>query len=387
MVEIGAGLGSLTLALVEAGASVTAVEIDRYVLPVLRDQVEPLGVRVVEADALTLDWAELLGAAAPAGRPWTLVANLPYNVAVPLVVRVLEEAPQVSSLLVMVQREVGERLAAGAGDEAYGAVSVKVAYWATAAVVGRVPASVFIPRPRVESVLVRLDRRPPGRPGRPTGSRRPGLRAALRRGAGGIRPSAQDAPALPRGPGRCPRRSRPRASGPRPGPRSWPWPSGSVWPPGTPGAGPEPDPSGAPGPVDERSGGAHGAGQADPLPAGHRRPGRRLPPARVGDGHRGPGRHPRGRGGRRAWRPRDRSGGRRAPRPGWGPAASPPGRTTWWPGPWPRWAARPGCALVKRIPPGPGWAAGRPMPPPCSGGPAAPTRAWPPRSGPTCRSA
>jgi 16S rRNA (adenine1518-N6/adenine1519-N6)-dimethyltransferase len=179
VVEIGAGLGSLTLALAEAGARVTAVEIDRYVVPVLRTQVEPLGVRVVEADALVLDWAELLGPdsveggsaaggsasggsveSAPADESWALVANLPYNVAVPLVIRVLEEAPQITSQLVMVQREVGERLAASAGDEAYGAVSVKVAYWATASVVGRVPASVFIPRPRVESVLVRLDRRP-----------------------------------------------------------------------------------------------------------------------------------------------------------------------------------------------------------------------------------
>ncbi len=170
VVEIGAGLGSLTLALVEAGATVTAVEIDRHVLPVLRAQVEPLGARVVEADALTVDWPVLLGPG-PVGpeagdpgpadaRPWSLVANLPYNVAVPLVMRVLEEAPQVTSLLVMVQREVGERLAAGAGDEAYGAVSVKVAYWARAQLVGRVSASVFIPRPRVESVLVRLDRRP-----------------------------------------------------------------------------------------------------------------------------------------------------------------------------------------------------------------------------------
>jgi len=90
---------------------------------------------------------------------WSLVANLPYNVAVPLVVRVLEEAPQVASLLVMVQREVGERLAARARDEAYGAVSVKIGYWARASVVGKVPSSVFIPRPRVESVLVRMDRR------------------------------------------------------------------------------------------------------------------------------------------------------------------------------------------------------------------------------------
>ncbi len=176
VVEIGAGLGSLTLALAEAGAEVTAVEIDRHVVPVLRSQVEPVGVRVVEADALTVDWEELLGrpggstageALAGADPPertgadrWTLVANLPYNVAVPLVIRVLEEAPGIGSALVMVQREVGERLAAGAGDEAYGAVSVKVAYWARASVVGRVPASVFVPRPKVESVLVRLDRHP-----------------------------------------------------------------------------------------------------------------------------------------------------------------------------------------------------------------------------------
>ena len=155
VVEIGAGLGSLTLALVEAGAEVTAIEVDRYVLPVLRRQVEPLGVSVVEADARTLDFSSILGDRAG----WSLVANLPYNVAVPLVMRVLEEAPQVTSLLVMVQREVGERLAAKARDEAYGAVSVKVAYWARAAVVGKVSANVFIPRPRVESVLVRMDRR------------------------------------------------------------------------------------------------------------------------------------------------------------------------------------------------------------------------------------
>jgi 16S rRNA (adenine1518-N6/adenine1519-N6)-dimethyltransferase len=168
VVEIGAGLGSLTLALAEAGARVTAVEIDRHVVPVLRKQVEPHGVRVVEADALRLDWAELLGD--DLAEPWALVANLPYNVATPLVIRVLEEAPQVGSLLVMVQREVGERMAAGAGDEAYGAVSVKVAYWATATVVGRVPPSVFVPRPRVESVLVRLVRRSdaPWGPGDPS---------------------------------------------------------------------------------------------------------------------------------------------------------------------------------------------------------------------------
>jgi len=166
VVEIGAGLGSLTLALAGTGALVTAVEIDRRLVPLLRSRVEPLGVRVVEADAMNLDWPSLLAGdgdhrddAPDRGGPWTLVANLPYNVAVPVVARVLDEARDVRRMLVMVQREVGERLAAGPHSRAYGAVSVKVAYHATARVVGRVPATVFVPRPRVESVLVLVERR------------------------------------------------------------------------------------------------------------------------------------------------------------------------------------------------------------------------------------
>ena len=156
VVEVGAGLGSLTLALAESGASVVAVELDRYVVPVLRGIVEPAGVRVVEGDALRLDWAEVLG---ESGK-WVLVANLPYNVATPLVLTLLERAPMIGRMLVMVQREAGERLAAGPGDPAYGAVSVKVAYRAEARVVGRVPATVFVPQPNVESVLVSVTRRP-----------------------------------------------------------------------------------------------------------------------------------------------------------------------------------------------------------------------------------
>jgi 16S rRNA (adenine1518-N6/adenine1519-N6)-dimethyltransferase len=156
VVEIGAGLGSLTLALAETGADVTAVEIDRHLVPLLRERVEPAGVRVVEGDATTLDWnAALRGSTA-----WTLVANLPYNVATPLVLDLLDSVPLIERMLVMVQREAGERLAAGPGDAAYGIPSVKVAYWATAEVVGRVGANVFVPRPRVESVLVRIVRRP-----------------------------------------------------------------------------------------------------------------------------------------------------------------------------------------------------------------------------------
>jgi 16S rRNA (adenine1518-N6/adenine1519-N6)-dimethyltransferase len=158
VVEIGAGLGSLTIALAESGAEITAVEVDRGIVPVLRDVVaDRPNVTVVEADATSLDWSALL-----AGHPhWTLVANLPYNVATPLVCDLLDEVPAVTSMLVMVQREVGERFAARPGSEHYGAVSVKVAYWATARVVATVPASVFVPRPNVESALVRIDRHEP----------------------------------------------------------------------------------------------------------------------------------------------------------------------------------------------------------------------------------
>lgn len=163
VVEVGAGLGSLTLALVEAGAGVVAVEVDPGLAAALRDRVASLPVRVVEADALRVDWEALLSGAVPGAggtsRDWSLVANLPYNVATPVVLGVLERADRVRRLLVMVQREVGERLAAGPGGRAYGAVSVKVAYWATASVVGRVPPTVFVPRPKVESALVRIERR------------------------------------------------------------------------------------------------------------------------------------------------------------------------------------------------------------------------------------
>ncbi len=155
VVEIGAGLGSLTLALAETGATLTAVEIDRRLVPVLRSVVASTGVNVVEGDALRLDWASLLGQG-----PCVLVANLPYNVATPLVADLLDGVPAIDRMLVMVQREVGERLAARPGDAAYGAVSVKVAYWATASVAGRVPATVFVPQPKVESALVAIQRRP-----------------------------------------------------------------------------------------------------------------------------------------------------------------------------------------------------------------------------------
>jgi 16S rRNA (adenine1518-N6/adenine1519-N6)-dimethyltransferase len=155
VVEVGAGLGSLTLALAETGAEVTAVEVDGALVPVLEEVVAGTGVRVVHADAMGLDWDAVLG-----GGRWALVANLPYNVATPLVLDLLDHVPAVDRLLVMVQAEVADRLAARPGTPAYGIPSVKVAYWATAEVVGRVPPTVFLPRPRVESAIARIVRRP-----------------------------------------------------------------------------------------------------------------------------------------------------------------------------------------------------------------------------------
>lgn len=155
VVEIGAGLGSLTLALAETGAHVVAVEIDDSLVELLKGNVEGCpNVRVVHADAMRLDWSTVL----EGGDDWVLVANLPYNVATPLIADVLDFVPAVRRMLVMVQREVAERLAAGPRTPAYGAVSVKVAFHAEARIVGQVPAAVFLPRPNVESSLVEIVR-------------------------------------------------------------------------------------------------------------------------------------------------------------------------------------------------------------------------------------
>jgi len=155
VVEIGPGVGSMTVELAATGADVVAVELDRHLLPVLAHTVEPLGVRVEHADALVADWGTILQGA----DSWKLVANLPYNVATTLVLSLLDDVDQITSMLVMVQREVGERLAARPGTSAYGIPSVKLALHATAEIAASIPATVFIPRPKVESVMVRITRR------------------------------------------------------------------------------------------------------------------------------------------------------------------------------------------------------------------------------------
>ena len=152
VVEVGPGLGSLTLALLEADARVTAIEIDSRLAAQLPSTVAQMApevsahLRVIESDALKVDTI--------AGEPNALVANLPYNVSVPVLLHLLARVPSLRRGVVMVQREVGERLAATAGSKVYGAPSVKAAWygsWRTAGLVGR---SVFWPVPNVDSVLV-----------------------------------------------------------------------------------------------------------------------------------------------------------------------------------------------------------------------------------------
>jgi 16S rRNA (adenine1518-N6/adenine1519-N6)-dimethyltransferase len=170
VLEVGPGLGSLTLALVESGAAVVAVEKDRSLIPVLREVLagadaldpgdgpvpSPGRVRVLEADALHLDW----DAVAP-DPPWAVVANLPYNVAVPVVMEVLERARSVERVVVMVQAEVAERIVAAPGGRTIGIPSIKVAWYGDARILATVGPEVFVPRPRVRSAIIGIDRRPP----------------------------------------------------------------------------------------------------------------------------------------------------------------------------------------------------------------------------------
>ncbi|MGH2729322.1 MAG: 16S rRNA (adenine(1518)-N(6)/adenine(1519)-N(6))-dimethyltransferase RsmA [Actinomycetota bacterium] len=154
VLEIGSGAGSLTIRLAAAASHVTSVELDSRLMPVLQ---EVLGgadnVEVVEADALHFDLARVDAN--------LLVANLPYNIAATVVLRVLTETDHIRALTVMTQKEVGERLTAGAGSKTYGQTSVMVAYFGRARIAGRVSKNAFWPIPSVDSVIVKIERSEP----------------------------------------------------------------------------------------------------------------------------------------------------------------------------------------------------------------------------------
>ncbi|MDP9318295.1 MAG: 16S rRNA (adenine(1518)-N(6)/adenine(1519)-N(6))-dimethyltransferase RsmA [Actinomycetota bacterium] len=158
VLEVGPGFGSLTLGLLAAGARVTAVEIDHTLAAGLRETVveyapeQADSLTVVDGDALRVELA---------GDPTALVANLPYNVAVPVLLHLLETQPTLRRALVMVQLEVAERLAAGPGSKVYGVPSVKAAWYCAVRKAGHIGRTVFWPVPNVDSALVLMERRDP----------------------------------------------------------------------------------------------------------------------------------------------------------------------------------------------------------------------------------
>lgn len=157
VVEIGPGLGVLTRALLDAGASVTAVELDRDLAGWLQEAFGPLGdrFRLVQGDATRVRWDEVCP-----GAGWKCVSNLPYNVGTALVVELLRHPDRFATLTVMLQKEVVDRMLASAGDEAYGSLSVHVGTRATGQWITGVPPGAFHPPPKVMSGVVRLDLRP-----------------------------------------------------------------------------------------------------------------------------------------------------------------------------------------------------------------------------------
>jgi len=160
VVEVGPGLGSLTLALLPVVKRVTAVEVDPRLAGALEQTVRSLQpqnadkLRLVAADALTVTKL-------PGPDPTALVANLPYNISVPVVLSFLQHFPTIERVLVMVQLEVAERLAAKPGNKTYGVPSLKAAWYADVELAGRVGRNVFWPAPNVDSGLVALRRRKP----------------------------------------------------------------------------------------------------------------------------------------------------------------------------------------------------------------------------------
>ncbi|MDX1690300.1 MAG: 16S rRNA (adenine(1518)-N(6)/adenine(1519)-N(6))-dimethyltransferase RsmA [Acidimicrobiia bacterium] len=155
VLEIGAGAGTLTRALAATGARVVAFEIDERLRPVLGEVLDGFDVDLRFADAATADLVGLV-----AGGSWTLVANLPYNVGTPLVLDLLRTAPAIERFVVMLQREAVERLAAPPGSRVYGLPSVVCAIHGEVEVAMRVPPTVFLPRPKVESAVAVVTRSP-----------------------------------------------------------------------------------------------------------------------------------------------------------------------------------------------------------------------------------
>lgn len=154
MIEIGPGTGALTRALLEAGCAVTALDVDPDMIRILRSQDELSAAQIVQADALEFDYEAWAG-----GKSWRMAGNLPYNIATPLVMRLVEMRNGPQMLVVMVQKEVAERFAAAPGSKAYGSLSVAAQYAMNVHREFTLGPRAFYPQPKVDSTVMRLVRR------------------------------------------------------------------------------------------------------------------------------------------------------------------------------------------------------------------------------------
>lgn len=157
VLEIGPGIGSVTQALIENAGKVISVEIDSQLIPILEDQFgQNEHFKLIHKDVLKLDLKKLLEEEA-SGKKIKVVANLPYYITTPIIMTLLENKLPIESITVMVQKEVADRLASGPGSKQYGAITVSMNYYCTTSLVANVPQNCFMPRPNVDSAVIKLD--------------------------------------------------------------------------------------------------------------------------------------------------------------------------------------------------------------------------------------
>ena len=159
VIEIGPGMGVLTAAAAECAAKVVAVEIDRHLIPILEETLHEYdNIEIINADIMKTDLASVIEAHPTSGKV-RIIGNLPYYITTPIIMKLLEERVPADSITIMMQKEVADRIKASAGSKTYGALSVAVGFYCTVEHIANAPKEVFVPRPKVDSSVIRLDLR------------------------------------------------------------------------------------------------------------------------------------------------------------------------------------------------------------------------------------